>query len=280
MFNSLEEVLNKTAEIEAYLVGGVAINSYIEGSRYKSIRPPSPSNDIDFASPYIKIQDLYKIADKFDGKISLLINKSKINYSMYGLSSKTVYDPAPVLTLNEKLNDKEIQIFPDFVGPIKVDKNYKSNGLVRVANLDTLVATQLNPMSFSSNRLRKIDIAVAAECERTAEPLELAYKVYYSGAKRVCKALDDVEKVAKQTSLITGYINELDNYTVHPSADSYIDDNNYSHDGYIESIKKTANEVKNLKIKENKVIRKYSTVKVADSVEHGLELFYEEIKSM
>ena len=38
----------------------------------------------------------------------------------------------------------------------------KSNGVLRVANLDTLVATQLNPMAFDANRLRKIDIAVAA----------------------------------------------------------------------------------------------------------------------
>ncbi len=276
MLNGLEEVLNKTSEIEAYLIGGVAINSYIEGSRYKSIRPPSPSNDIDFTSPYVSIRELDKIADKFDGNISLLVNESKINYTMYGVIGRIVYDPAPVFTLNEKLNSRDIQIFPNFVGPIKVDKNYKSNGVLRVANLDTLVATQLNPMAFDANRLRKIDIAVAAECERTDEPIELASKAYSSGAKRVCKAIDDVEKVAKQTYGILKYA-KMDEFLL---VNSQINDKSYSHDGYIEFMKKTANEVKNLKIKENKVLRKYSSEKVGKAVEHGLELFYEEIKGM
>lgn len=276
MLNNLEEVLNKTTEIEAYLIGGVAINSYIEGSRYKMVRPPSPSNDIDFASPYVGIPELNKIADKFDGKISLLVNESKINYTMYGVSGRIVYDPAPVLTLNEKLNDRDIQIFPDFVGPIKVDKNYKSSGLLRVANLDTLIATQLNPMAFDANRLRKIDIAVAAECERTNEPVEFASKAYYSGAKRVCKAIDDVEKVAGQTYKLLNNIEMDDSVLVN----SQINNKSYSHDGYVDLIKKTTNELKNLKTKENKVIGKYSINSVANAVEHGLELFYEEIKGL
>lgn len=275
MLNNLEEVLENTAKIEAYLIGGVAINSYIEGSKYKKIRPPSPSNDIDFASPYIKIKDLDKIADKFKGEVSLLINNSKIRYGMQGLSGNIVYDPAPVLTLNEKLNEREIQIFPEFVGPIKVDKTYKSDGLLRVANLDTLVATQLNPMSFDGNRLRKIDIAVAAECERTNEPFELAYNAYYSGAKKICKAIDNVERISKQTYSIMDYIKEPE-----LSMNSCIKEENYSHDGYIDSMKKTVNEFKNLKTKENKVIRKYSNTIVGNAVEYGLELFYEEIKSI
>ncbi|EEZ92515.1 MAG: hypothetical protein BJBARM4_0877 [Candidatus Parvarchaeum acidiphilum ARMAN-4] len=275
MLNNLEEVLGNTAKIEAYLIGGVAINSYIEGSKYKKIRPPSPSNDIDFASPYTDIKNLNKIADKFKGDISLLINNSKINYGMQGLSSTVVYDPAPVLTLNEKLNDREIQIFPEFVGPIKVDKKYKSNGLLRVADLDTLVATQLNPMSFDANRLRKIDIAVAAECERTEEPSGLAYNVYYSGAKKICKAVNDVEKIAEQTYSIMKYIKGPEEFV-----NSYIKEENYTHDGYIDSMKKTVNEFKNLKNKENKVIKKYSDNKTGKAVEYGLEIFYEEIKGI
>ena len=276
MLDSLEEVLDKTAKIEAYLIGGVAINSYIEGSKYKKIRPPSPSNDIDFASQYITIKDLDKTADKFNGIISLLINKSKINYSMQGLTGRIVYDPAPVLTLNEKLNEREIQIFPQFVGPIKIDKDYNSKGAVRVANLDTLIATQLNPMSFDKNRLRKINIAVAAECERNSEPVELASKVYSLGAERINKALYDVEKIAEQTYSIINYIEETDNLFINSSINS----NGYSHDGYIDLIKKTANELKGLKYKESNVIRKYSDSSIGNAIEYGLELFYEEIKSI
>lgn len=276
MFNSLEEVLNKTGEIKAYLIGGVAINSYIEGSRYKVVRPPSPSNDIDFASAYTSIEGLNKIAGKFDGKISLLISESKINYTMYGIIGKVVYDTAPVLTLNQRLNNKDIQIFPDFVGPIKVDKDYKSNGLLRVANLDTLIATQLNPMAFDANRLRKIDIAVAAECERKDEPLEFASKTYYSGAKKICRAIDDVEKVTGETYKLLNNV-EMEDLTL---VSSQINNKSYSHDGYIDSMKKTANELKNLKTKENKIIGKYSINNVGNAVEHGLELFYEEIKGL
>ena len=276
MLNSLEEVLNKTWEINAYLIGGVAINSYIDGSKYKKIRPPSPSNDIDFASPYINIKDLDKTADKFNGIISLLINRSKINYSMEGLTGKIVYDPAPVLTLNEKLNEREIQLFPQFVGPIKIDKEYKSKGAVRVANLDTLIATQLNPMSFDGNRLRKINIAVAAECERNTEPMEFASKAYYSGARKICRAIDNVEEVGRQTYDTVICKKEYDFYPMN----SYVNYKHYSHDGYIDSMKKTLNEFKNMKNRENKVIRKYSNNSIGNAVEYGLEIFYEEIKSI
>ncbi|MGC8533761.1 MAG: hypothetical protein ACP5MV_04015 [Candidatus Parvarchaeum sp.] len=130
MFNQLEDVLKNTKEINAYLIGGVAVNSYIQGAGYTIIRPSSTSNDIGFASAYIKIKDLPAIAYKLDGKISPFIQKSKINYSMNGISGNVNYDPAPVLTLNEKLDGKEIQIFPEFVGPIKVDSYYKVNDLL------------------------------------------------------------------------------------------------------------------------------------------------------
>ena len=42
MLNSLEEVLNKTWEINAYLIRGVAINSYIDGSKYKKNKASFP----------------------------------------------------------------------------------------------------------------------------------------------------------------------------------------------------------------------------------------------
>ncbi|MGC8483941.1 MAG: hypothetical protein ACP5OE_09900 [Thermodesulfobium sp.] len=268
--------MKNTKEINAYLIGGVAINSYIQGTRYTRIRPSSTSNDIDFASTYIKIKDLPAIAYRLDGKISPLIQKSTINYSMNGLSGNVTYDPAPVLTLNEKLNGKEIQIFPEFVGPIKVDRYYKGNDLLRVSSLETLVATQLNPMSFEIDRLRKVDIAVAAESEKADEPMEFVHRIYDSGANRVCKAVDDVEKIAKQTSYIVDQM-DIEDYS---PINWHINYKSYSYDNYIDLMKKTAKELKNAKIKEKKVIRKYSKKEVADAVENGLEIFNEKINNL
>ncbi len=60
----------------------------------------------------------------------------------------------------------------------------------------------------------------------------------------------------------------------------YIKEENYTHDGYIDLMKKTVNEFKNLKNKENKVIIIYSDNKTGKAVEYGLEIFYEEIKGI
>jgi hypothetical protein len=276
------------------LIGGQAINAHIdmlpENYRKKAytFRPPSESGgDVDVVDPRADVsqaKEYLTVARRIDdlAYLDFTVNKEKVRDDSLVL----VLDPYPVIALPRH----DAEIFPGYVGPIKVynndkDKKIKAslnlgNKKVNTASLNTLIATQLNPAAFTDSRLTKIVIGATADFinQKLAEDSQTAkdsiVAAFDSAATRIINGEKEIDGIVKRVYRFIDY-----NYlrSIHPLASISFAFRENSSEEYKENVRKIANKIQNREKKQVSIASRIDG-RAGEVIKEGLGKLIEALK--